>query len=925
MASIFERLTQALPPQYVLQRQIAEGGMGIVFEGRHATLQSRVAVKVLRPELATAAMEARFLREARLLAKLSDPSIVNIHDADIADGIHYYVMDFIDGETVAVRLERGPMDPDEVLRLARDILRALSAVHDLGVVHRDIKPSNIFLVDGRSILVDFGIAHVDTTVSDATEPGRAPMTPAYAAPEQRLGLPVTPRTDLYAVGMVLYECVTGTKWSATHDSTDGNWVSVPRPLARPLRKALRHDPKDRWASAKDFRAALNPSRHYAIPKGRALLAATLTLLALVLWFLLTRPRDLGEVDLVINDFDVIGAAPVDGRLLADLVRQRLQPIPNLTLGRGGDSGDPIAQRFLTGTLTPEDDGWALSGSYVDAVGVVSHVYRFVSSNPSPRSLVDSASLEVVRFYFEEFLDRVELPSNNLEALGEWFRGEIAFQQDRWSQSERHFGEALRHDPTFALAAWRRYNARQWGRRPTRIDLDSLYQATLSDGATFTRLDDLLIRAELEPQLETRLLLYDSAATIAGRDYYAALHRGNELFHRGPLAGRPLQESLRALAEAQARDTLLAPAYNQTLWGAIRLGLDTLALVTLQQRQSLGTVASVDDIDAGQLFAWAFLERFHPDLAGPRRDEVFQNPTGPMAVQVARLFRLAPSLDIPQTAIVLGNWIATEPSFEDHERRDALLGAGLASIMVGRPLYGLARMDSSRSPTNDGELLAREARLLLPSFGIAIPEDQQRDARTALANLSRDRQDGARAAWALALDALHRNDTPEFREWRGMLEDHVTRNPRDSALGNVLDILDLGRTDLQSAVAQSQAFTAVDSAGRGVDPFARALLYWRRAEWLQELGQWNDAERTWLWYENSDFGPWPTGPVQPAEIDWMLGSYARVHRARALVTLGRVSEACRHLARVEELWDAAEPQLDSLLTEIDSMQEAECRP
>jgi serine/threonine protein kinase len=553
MASLLERLRNALSPKYTLEREIASGGMGVVFLGQNTRLRSRVAIKVLRPEMATAAMEARFQREARLLAQLSHPNIVTIHDVDIADGVHYYVMDYIEGETLAQRLERGPLDPAEVLSLGQDLLSALETVHDLNVVHRDIKPTNIFLVNGRALLVDFGIAHVDHTESDATGTGLGVGTPAYMPPEQRVGSSVTGQTDLYALGMVLYECSTGNRWHQEDDSEEGNWVSVPQPLARALRKALKQNPNERWADAAAFRTALTPGDRSRFPIAAVGVVAAVALAVMVLtnWDVVKRIWDPtpSRVDLAISDFEVVGTTSDMGTALAGLVRRRLNPIPNLTLNADGNANRTIARLSLTGTLAHEADGWILSVTYLDSTLDVRHHYRFGTEGDSPNALADSVALEIVRLYFEAFRDRVDLPSLNIEALGEWFRGEIAFQKDMWYQAEVYFGEAIRHDPEFALADWRRYNARQWGRRPIDIDLAELYDRNKD---AFSQLDRLLISAELEPDLETRLLIYDSAVVAYPDDYYAALQRGNELFHRGPLVGRSLREGLDALAEAQRK-------------------------------------------------------------------------------------------------------------------------------------------------------------------------------------------------------------------------------------------------------------------------------------------------------------------------------------------------------------------------------------
>jgi len=325
-----------------------------------------------------------------------------------------------------------------------------------------------------------------------------------------------------------------------------------------------------------------------------------------------------------------------------------------------------------------------------------------------------------------------------------------------------------------------------------------------------------------------------------------------------------------------------------------------------------------DIDAGMLFGWSFLERFMPAAAMGTRQNVMNNPTSDTAGQVAAVFRLAPSLDIPGTAIDLGQWIAREEAFDLDQQANGRLGAGLSLIMVGRPLAALDQIDSARASTNDAELVAEEARLLLPLFDIDVPEAQRDRARDLLIGWSKGGRWSQRSSWALAVDALHRGAT-DYTKWRREIADTDASDTHRLSLGEVLDVLKLGRTDPLLAVARSQALTAVDSAGRGTDPFARALLYWHRAEWLEDLDKWIEAESTWLWYENSDFGAYPAKNVQAAEIDWIIGSYARLRRAKVQLRLpNRVVDACHHLRRVVELWANAEPSVLRLKQEADSL-------
>src|SRR2546425_8256400 len=190
MSSVLERLRAALAPEYDVEREIASGGMGMVFLGRDMALECAVAIKVVRPELATPHAAERFLRAARMLASLRHPHIVPVHHVGQAGEFFYYVMDFVDGETLADRLVRGPLRPQEALKLGRDLLDALQVAHERLVVHRDIKPSNVFFAGGRALLVDFGIAKpVSGTSGGAlTPPRRAPTPgPALTAPRSVVG------------------------------------------------------------------------------------------------------------------------------------------------------------------------------------------------------------------------------------------------------------------------------------------------------------------------------------------------------------------------------------------------------------------------------------------------------------------------------------------------------------------------------------------------------------------------------------------------------------------------------------------------------------------------------------------------------------------------------------------------------------------
>lgn len=239
--------------------------MGVVFEGRDLALDRPVAIKVLRPEAATAAAAARFLREARLLARLRHPNVVPVHQAGETDGLFWFVMDLVEGETLATRTARSRPSTEETLAVARDLLEALGAAHELGIIHRDLKPANVFLDGRRALLADFGIARSVTTSTDGVETLTQEVigTPAYMAPEQLAGEPVSPATDLYALGLVLYECLTGRRWPPLQAPQTGDWSGVPAAVVPVIQRAVMPSPQDRWQSAAEFRDAL-----FSAPRGR---------------------------------------------------------------------------------------------------------------------------------------------------------------------------------------------------------------------------------------------------------------------------------------------------------------------------------------------------------------------------------------------------------------------------------------------------------------------------------------------------------------------------------------------------------------------------------------------------------------------------------------------------------------------------------
>ena len=274
LSSLLARLQAAVRDRYAITCEVGRGGMATVFQGDDLKLARRVAIKVLHPELATGLGVERFLREIKTAASLNHPHIVTLHDSGEADGLLFFVMPYIEGETLRGRLQReGQLPIDEAVRIACDVAEALSYAHSRGVVHRDIKPENILFSTGKAMVSDFGIARAVTAAS--LEPITDPMvvvgTPAYMSPEQAgPNSQIDGRSDIYSLGCVVYEMLTGSvpfpgptaqAVMARHSVEPVPPIHVVRPAVRrvveqAVSTALAKVPADRFATAAQFAAAL---------------------------------------------------------------------------------------------------------------------------------------------------------------------------------------------------------------------------------------------------------------------------------------------------------------------------------------------------------------------------------------------------------------------------------------------------------------------------------------------------------------------------------------------------------------------------------------------------------------------------------------------------------------------------------------------
>jgi serine/threonine-protein kinase len=517
----FAALQTALGPQYRLERELGRGGMGVVFLATDTTLDRRVAIKAVHPELAPhESITRRFLAEARMIARLRHPNIVAVHAAGSADGLLYYVMDEVAGESLRQKLTRqGRVPPKEVARIVADLASALDAAGRAGVVHRDVKPENVLLDEatGRALLADFGIARaiaVDAAGS-STGQGVAVGTPVYMSPEQAAGEEIDTRSDLYALGVVAYEMLAGqppfqgsnrvvvSKHIAERPTPiERLCPEAPRELAGAIMRALEKQPGERWQSGEEFRQAVHGERPLGLPRRRsrrliaaatvavALLTATVALVSrtpgppsginprhsiLVLPF--DNLRDERSVDwlrdgsvsmLTLNLSQWNDLSVVDHERLHDLLTRHKLKV-------GDDIGLDMARRLareagvwtvVLGDFTPAGDSLHLTARMFDvASGKRVDVAR-VDARPESdvRPLFDELAAKLLDLSGAPNEIRIGLARSTTQSLAA-FRSYLAGveQLNRWdlAGAEQNLQRAIALDTTFGLAYYKLALTRGW--------------------------------------------------------------------------------------------------------------------------------------------------------------------------------------------------------------------------------------------------------------------------------------------------------------------------------------------------------------------------------------------------------------------------------------------------------------------------------
>ncbi len=277
--NVVEQLTQALEGRYEIEREIGAGGMATVYLAHDVKHRRRVALKLLKPELGAVLGVDRFLAEIQVTANLQHPNLLPLFDSGAVNGLLFYVMPFVDGESLRARLDRENQLPvDEAVRIATAIAGALQYAHEHGVIHRDLKPENILLQAGQPVVADFGIALAVSKAGGTrvTQTGLSLGTPQYMSPEYIGDRAIDARTDVYSLAAMTYEMLTG---EPPHTGTTAQAIiaklmteevrplttlrrTVPAHVDGAVRHALEKLAADRFASAEDFALALSGARPF---------------------------------------------------------------------------------------------------------------------------------------------------------------------------------------------------------------------------------------------------------------------------------------------------------------------------------------------------------------------------------------------------------------------------------------------------------------------------------------------------------------------------------------------------------------------------------------------------------------------------------------------------------------------------------------
>ena len=620
-----QSLRAALADRYRIERVIGVGGMATVYLAEDLKHGRQVAIKALHPELAASLGHERFVREIQIAAKLQHPHILPMHDSGEADGVLYYVMPYVAGESLESYIQRESKVPLETaLRIAEEVAGALGYAHRQGIVHRDIKPANILLSDGHAIVADFGIARAISAAGGGqfTQVGIAVGTPDYMSPEQAMGeSDLDGRTDIYSLGCVLHEMLSGnppytgmTPHSVVAKAVTGQRPKlehVPGHVRQVVARAMAPEPADRFASAEDLVGAIEAAKalkhdgRRAIVTRAALALAGLSV-AVAAFALLTRSPPATSVA---ADAQVIAVLPFAatgpdvellGEGMVDLLTNNLSGVggirmtdPRLVLKRwrkDAESGQVSLEQALA-IVRALEAGSILTGSVVE-VGDRIRLQAELHSTAGRQlgggtvdgpvaeilSMVDSLSVRLLREIWRssEALPDVRVSavtSGSVEAVRSYLAGAQYARRAMWDSAISQFTDAVRRDSAFALAHIFLADAYWWVDGPaSRRGQEHLERAVAFEDRLPPR--ERLLAAAARAFAADRLAGVDTMRVFVEqypRDVFGWMVMGEVQYHSNDLLGLGTAELRVPFERATALDSTYAPAYFHIVELALQQG------------------------------------------------------------------------------------------------------------------------------------------------------------------------------------------------------------------------------------------------------------------------------------------------------------------------------------------------------------------
>jgi serine/threonine-protein kinase len=609
--------------------------MATVYLARDLRHGRRVALKVLHPALAVGLGTERFLREVRIAAALQHPHILPVHDSGEAAGQLYYVMPYVEGETLRSRLDReGPLPVDEAVRLGREVLDALGYAHRHGVVHRDIKPENILLSDGHALVADFGIAKALVAAGEErlTETGWSVGTPPYMSPEQIGGEAVDGRSDLYALGCVLQEMLTGEppftgaaaqELFAKHVRDRPPALRTRRPEVPPaveqaIGRALAKAPQQRFPTAGEFAAALGtPPGIVSGPVAWGRLARIATMVglglgllagALLLWRIPTAsPTDPNL--LAVAPFDVLAPSlQLWHEGLADVLSRSLDgagPLRTVSQtvalrhwrGRADRaSAEALGRRtgaglVVFGAVVPRGpDSVSLRAGVLDGTRGETEV-EISGQTDRMGELADSLSFKILQALGRSrpigSVREVSIGSRSLPALKAFLQGEQFYRRGLWDSALVQYNQAISADSAFALAYYRMTLVLGWNPpsagayRPGEVfarhamllnhGLPPRESLLIAAGSLAFPVNDDASEGEFPGPLFRSMAALEEAVRRYPEDPEAWYALGEARYHMDAPIGTPPARVLEAFNRAIGLDSGFAPAYEHMVGLNIAVG------------------------------------------------------------------------------------------------------------------------------------------------------------------------------------------------------------------------------------------------------------------------------------------------------------------------------------------------------------------